>query len=131
MWEEDLMEEKVVSKKKKPTFLRTDWHKKIKFGKTVKKNRKWRAAKGRHNKIRLGHKGHPKRPRIGYGQNKALIPQIIRVENLTQLNSLKKGQEIILANIGKKKKIQLIEESNKKGLIILNKPKEKKNELSK
>ena len=90
------MEKKEPSKRKKPTFLRTDWHKKIKFGKTVKKNRKWRAAKGRHNKIRLGNKGHPKRPKIGYGQNKALTPKIIRIETLAQLNNLKKGQEISL-----------------------------------
>lgn len=125
------MEEKTTIKRKKPKFLRTDWHKKIKFGKTVKKNRKWRAAKGRHNKIRLGHKGHPKRPRIGYGQNKTLTPQIIRIETLSQLNNLEKGQEILLASVGKKKKLLLIEESNKKGLIILNKPKEKKNESNK
>ena len=39
--------------RKKPKFFRRDWHKKIKLGSTVKKNRKWRGAKGRQNKIRL------------------------------------------------------------------------------
>ena len=55
---------------KKKKFFRRDWHKRIKFGKTVKKNRKWRAAKGVHNKIRLGEKGYSSRPKIGYGGNK-------------------------------------------------------------
>ena len=61
------MEEKT---RNKPTFLRNDWHKKIKLGKGLKKKQKWRAAKGRHNKIRLHRKGHPSSPRIGWGNKK-------------------------------------------------------------
>lgn len=125
------MTEEKTFKRKKPKFLRRDWYKKIKFGKTVKKKRKWRAAKGRHNKTRLGRKGYGKRPKIGYGQNRKLAQEIIRIETLKQLNELKKGQKIILASVGRKNKINLIKEADKKGLIIVNKPKENKNESKK
>lgn len=120
-------------KKKKPIFLRRDWYKKIKLGKGVKKNQKWRAAKGRHNKTRLGRKSYGKRPKIGYGENKELRNKIngcvpFRVENLKEMDNLKSGQGIIIASVGKKKKQELIAKANEKKLIILNKYKVDKNE---
>ena len=126
-----MAEENTIAKRKKPMFLRRDWHKKIKFGKTVKKNRKWRAAKGRHNKIRLGERGYPSRPKIGYSESKQIRGLVyghkpIYVENIKQLQDLKKGQGIIVSHVGAKKKAEILEASKKQGLVILNKYKEDK-----
>jgi large subunit ribosomal protein L32e len=119
-------EKKNSTKRKVPTFLRNDWHKKIKLGRGVKKNQKWRGAKGRQNKIRLGRRGHPARPKIGYSQPTKLRNKIdnlnfTRIENVKKLESLKKGDAIIIASVGAKKKAQIIESATKAGLTILNK----------
>ncbi len=116
----------VEEKKKKPTFLRRDWQKKIKFGKTVKKNRKWRAAKGRQNKIRLGVKGYSARPKIGYSENNAIKNKINGckpnfVTNLKELNLLDKGSAVIIADVGTKKRTEMLKICSEKGLVVLNK----------
>ena len=67
---------KIDTKRKKPKFLRTDWHKKIRLGRGVKKNQKWHGAKGRQNKLRLNRKGRMQRPKIGWGadtKNKGFV----------------------------------------------------------
>ena len=126
-----MTEKETTTKKKKPLFLRRDWYKKIKFGKGVKKNQKWRTAKGRHNKTRLGRKGYGTRPKIGYGADNKTKNQIeglemIRIETQNQLTNLKSGQGIIIARIGKKKREEIIKEANKMKLVITNKYKENK-----
>jgi len=127
-----MAEEKAkTAKRKVPKFLRNDWHKKIKLGRTVKKKRKWAGAKGRQNKIRLGRRGHGPRPKIGYSQPTSIRGMVqgntfTRVENMKQLEALKKGDSIILASIGAKKKAIIVEEAKKKGIIILNEQKDKK-----
>ena len=126
-----------AEKRKKPTFLRRDWQKRIKFGKTVKKNRKWRAAKGRHNKIRLSVKGYSKRPKIGYGSDNRIREKInnqtaIIVSNLNDISLLKKGDAVMISKIGKKKRTDIIKECETKGIIILNKyKKQAENESNK
>ena len=117
--------ENTISKRKKPSFLRRDYHKKIKLGKGVKKKQKWRAAKGRHNKIRLGRKSYPKRPKIGFGENKRIKSSINgldykRVENISCLNSLKSGDNIMIASVGLKKRKEIISKAKEIGLNILN-----------
>ncbi|MCK5449827.1 50S ribosomal protein L32e [Candidatus Pacearchaeota archaeon] len=115
-----------TTKRSKPKFLRTDWHKHIKLGKTVKKARKWRGAKGRHNKLRLNRKGHPQRPKIGWGaegETKGFVGGVeaVRVENLNMLNSLKKGIGIIIGSIGKKKRETIIAKAEEMKIKVLNK----------
>ncbi|MBT7706613.1 hypothetical protein HN747_04145 [archaeon] len=122
---------KKPTKRKIPQFLRKDWHKKIKLGSTVKKNRKWRGAKGRQNKIRLGIRAQGARPKIGYSQPSELRGKIdgnefTLVENMKQLVTLKKGDSIIIASIGAKKRALIVEESKKIGLVVLNERKDKK-----
>jgi ribosomal protein L32E len=127
MWESYLMaEEKKTVARKKPKFLRTDWHKKIKLGKGVKKNQKWHGAKGRQNKLRLNRKGRMQRPKIGWGadgNSKGFIDGVeaIRVENVKDVETVKAGQGIIIANVGAKKKADIITEANKMKIKILNK----------
>ena len=85
-----MAEKKTVTKRKKPKFLRTDWHKKIRLGRGVKKNQKWHGAKGRQNKLRLNRKGRMQRPKIGWGAEnevKGFVSgmKAIRVENVKDL----------------------------------------------
>jgi ribosomal protein L32E len=120
-----MTEQKTPTKRKKPTFTRKDWHKKIKLGSTVKKKRKWRAAKGRQNKIRLGRKGHAQRPKIGWSAAKILKGLIqgkktMRIENKKQLETVPKGTAIIIASIGKKKKQEIITAAKEKNITIIN-----------
>ncbi|MCK5321087.1 50S ribosomal protein L32e [Candidatus Pacearchaeota archaeon] len=121
-----MAEKKEATKRSKPKFLRNDWHKKIRLGRTVKKNRKWRGAKGRHNKLRLNRKGHSQRPKIGWGaevKTKGFVDGIeaVRVETLKALESLKKDVGIIIGSVGKKKKEAIIAKANEKKIKILNK----------
>lgn len=119
-------EKKTIAKRNKPKFLRTDWHKKIKLGKTVKKNRKWKGAKGRHNKFRLCRKGRGQRPKIGWGVDSSVKNFIegikaIVVENIKGVEDVKKGQGIIIAKVGAKKRAEIIAKANEMKIKILNK----------
>ncbi len=118
--------EKKTTTRKKPKFLRTDWHKKIRLGKGVKKNQKWHGAKGRQNKLRLNRKGRMQRPKIGWGAEgttKGFVEgmEVIRVENVKEMEAVKKGQGAVIASIGKKKKNEIIAKANEMKVTILNK----------
>ena len=111
--------------RKKPKFLRTDWHKKIRLGRGVKKNQKWHGAKGRQNKFRLNRKGRGQRPKVGWGASgdeKGFVAGVeaVRVENVKGLEILKKGEGIIIASVGLKKRKEMIAKANEMGLVILN-----------
>lgn len=117
------------SSRKKPSFLRNDWHKKIKLGSTVKKNRKWKGAKGLHNKLRLGRKGHSARPKVGWGQENSTKNQVsglevVRVENVRDLSNVGKGQGALIANVGKKKRTEILAKASDLKIQILNKYKD-------
>ena len=118
-------EEKVTTARKKPKFLRTDWHKKIRLGKGVKKNQKWHGAKGRQNKLRLNRKGRMQRPKVGWGAEitvKGFVKNMeaVRVENIKELEAVKKGQGIIIAKVGAKKRMEMIKKANELKIKILN-----------
>ena len=108
-------------KRKKPKFLRQDFHKKKRI------SPRWRSARGLQSKIRLAVKGYRKKPKIGYGTNlkiknmhpTGIIP--IRVFNITDLKKInKETQGIIIAKIGLKNKLKLIEYAIKEKITILN-----------
>lgn len=118
-------EKKETSKRAKPKFLRTDWHKKIRLGRGVKKNQKWHGAKGRQNKFRLNRKGRGQRPKIGWGAEGEVKDfvngmEAVRVENLKDLEGVKKGSGIIIARVGKKKREEIIAKANEMKVSILN-----------
>jgi len=129
-------EKKANAKRKKPKFLRTDWHKKIRLGKGVKKNLKWHGAKGRQNKLRLGRKGRMQRPKVGWGAERDTRGwestgeagenmKVVRVENLKELESVKAGTGIIIGKIGAKKKAEIIKKAGEMKLKVLNRYKKK------
>ena len=125
-----MAEEKKTVARKKPKFLRTDWHKKIRLGKGVKKNQKWHGAKGRHNKFRLNRKGRGVRPRVGWGaenESKGFVAGVeaVRVENLKDLSSVKKGAGIIIGKVGMKKRKEILGKAKEMRLQVLNRYKKK------
>jgi len=120
-----MAEKKITTKRNKPKFLRTDWHKKIRLGRGVKKNQKWHGAKGRQNKFRLGRKGRGQRPKVGWGaknESKGFVDGVetVRVENLKELSNVKKGTGVIVGSIGKKKRISVLEKAKEMGLKVVN-----------
>ncbi len=123
-------EKKTVSRKK-PKFLRTDWHKKIRLGRGVKKNQKWHGAKGRQNKLRLNRKGRGQRPKIGWGadsKTKGFVGEVevVRVENIAEVLKVKKGFGVIIGKVGAKKRADIIAKANEMKIKILNKYKKVK-----
>ena len=125
-------EKKTTTKRNKPKFLRTDWHKKIRLGRGVKKNQKWHGAKGRQNKLRLGRKGRMQRPKIGWGassKTKGFIGGVeaIRVENIAELLKVKTGFGVIIGKVGAKKRAEIIAKANEMKVQILNRYKLKNN----
>jgi len=119
-------EKKTTTPRKKPKFLRTDWHKKIRLGRGVKKNQKWHGARGRQNKFRLNRKGRGVRPRVGWGAEgsaRGFVEgmEVVRVENVREVEAVAKGQGIIIAKVGAKKKKEIIAKANEMKIKILNK----------
>lgn len=109
-------------KKKKPKFARQDSHK----VKRLKHERNWRRPKGHHSKVRRKEKQKGKMPSLGYRsprKSRFLHPsgfEKILVSNLSDLKDIKKNQGIIIRNIGKKKKIKIIEYALKNKIKVLN-----------
>ncbi len=92
-----------------------------KLGRRRKKKLKYRKAKGRHNKIREKMKGHPRKVSVGYKKSvKNKVKEIKIVSNVKELSEIKKGEKIIIARVGKKKKIEIAKKAEEFGIRILN-----------
>jgi large subunit ribosomal protein L32e len=123
---ENLLKQRKMLKRRKPIFLRKDWHKMYVLGYRSKKKQKWRKASGRHNKIREKVAGQQKMPSIGYrsprlvrGTIHGQIPMLINNKNeLKKITA--ESIAIIASNVGKKKRIEIAEEAKKLGISIHN-----------
>ena len=94
---------------KKPDFIRTDAFqvKRLKI--------RWKKPRGKHNKIRLGKAGKPKRPKIGYSNTgelkyriNNLIPFLIKNENDLSLIKNDRHVAILSKNLGDKKRLSIV-----------------------
>ena len=106
----------MITRRKKPKFLRKDWHKKSRLGKGRKSKQKWLRPRGRHSKLREKKKGHAKSPSIGFSQAREIRGKIaglkpIMVYNVDDLKKVGKDEIAIFAAIGKKKKIEMAEKA--------------------
>lgn len=108
------------SRKSVPVFRRQDSHKKGRI------KRRWRAARGLQSKVRLALNGYLKVPKTGYGADLStkgktkeglIIVEVTRKEELAQI---KKGEGVIIKNIGLKKKVEIVKEAIKLKIILLN-----------
>jgi len=106
-------------------FIRRNWTKASRLGKGRKKKQVWRAPKGRHSKTRMKRKGYPIKVMVGFKQEskkrnmiKNLKP--VSINNLRDLEKIKKGEIAIVGKIGMKKKIEIAKKAKEKGIPIHN-----------
>lgn len=117
-----MAETKLLTKKKKPDFARSDSNKKLRISATG-----WRKPNGLHSKMRLGHFGHKKTVSIGYknpnvlrGTERSGLKKIL-VRNAADLEKIDPKKHIaVIANIGLRKKIEIAKEAQKKKIAIAN-----------
>lgn len=108
------------------SFLRRSTLKHSRMGLGRRKLHRWRAAVGRHSKIRKNRFGYTKSPRIGFksprsesGKINGKVP--ILVTNMAQLNAANKDNIIIIARtIGARKRIEMIKKADEMKIEILN-----------
>ena len=115
------LEKRIAIKKKKPTFLRQDGHKKVRLG------NKWRRPKGGGNKVRLGYRGYRRKvtkgfksPRDVRGLHKTGLEEIrvSRIEDIEGSDPVKQGI-VIPKSVGQKKRIEIIHIAESKKITIL------------
>ena len=99
-------------------FLRSKWRTLSKLGKGRKKKQKWRKPRGRDTQMRLQKKGNPKIVKIGYKKQKKK-KELIIIRNINELLNVKE-KRVILAKIGKKKKIEVLKKAKEKHIEIVN-----------
>ncbi|MFH1327424.1 MAG: 50S ribosomal protein L32e [Candidatus Bathyarchaeota archaeon] len=116
------------AKANKPSFIRQEsWR-----YKRVKK--RWRRPKGIDSKMRVSKKGWPRSPKTGYMAPKkarGLHPSgrfEVLVHNLRDLKNVDSEKKAvrIAHTVGKRKRLGLLEEAKKIGLIVLNPMKKSK-----
>lgn len=119
---EKLLDLRRAAKKRKPDFIRKDYHKKKRLG------TKWVRPRGLQSKLRLRKKGHRKVVTTGYGSPKEVrgldrsgLERVI-VENKNQIERIdpKKQGIVISSKVGLKKRLEIIKTASEKKVIILN-----------
>ncbi|MEK6906030.1 MAG: eL32 family ribosomal protein [Nanoarchaeota archaeon] len=106
-------------------FLRRTWSRFSKLGRKRKSKQVWRRPTGRHNKIREKRKGYPAKLSIGYRGDKKDRwkiegKNVIIVNNLADLEKIKKEDMIIIGKIGRKKKMDIAKIVKEKKLQVYN-----------
>ncbi len=91
-------------------FLRRDAARFSKFGKGRGKKAKWRAPKGRDNKMREKRKGYASVVSVGYKKPVSEI-ETIQIMNVKDLEKIGKNSEGIVGAVGKKKKAEIAEKA--------------------
>lgn len=99
-----------------PKFLRHTSHKYSKLGLRRKKKQIWRRPTGRDNKMREQRRGKPALVAIGYSTDKKQRGKInnktpVIVNNLSQIQNVKKENIILLGKMGKKKKLEIVKKA--------------------
>lgn len=108
------------------SFLRRSTLKHSRMGLGRRKLHRWRAAVGRHSKIRKNRFGYTKSPRIGFKSPKSESGKIngkmpILIKNMAELSMANKDNIIIIARtIGARKRIEMIKKANEMKVEILN-----------
>jgi len=101
-------------------FRRRIWHRHSKLGKKRKKKQVWRKPTGRDNKMREKRRGYPVVVSIGYKKGKSEKTQIKLVRNLKDLETVKKGEIVIIGKVGKKKKTEIVKKVKEMKISVQN-----------
>lgn len=109
----------------KASFIRRDYKRYSSLGKRRKKKQKWRNPTGRHNKIREKRRGYPSSVNVGYKKSKLIRGKIeerppIIIRNISDLKNIKINSTIIIANVGKRKKIEIAKKAQELKMKIYN-----------
>jgi len=113
---------KVRERKKKPGLKRQGAYKYRKLSKS------WRRPRGRHSKLRMHRKARGKKPSVGYmaprdvrGLTKSGYKPVL-VSNIADLGKVdpKTDAAVIRSAVGRKKRLEITKEAEKKGLTVLN-----------
>jgi large subunit ribosomal protein L32e len=107
-------------KKRKPTFVKQCSHK-------IKSlSSSWRKPKGIQSKMRLKHKGKRRSPSLGWsspskvkGLTREGLVQV-RAERVADLKGLGKEHAVIIASVGMKRKLKLLQDCKKNSLNVTN-----------
>ncbi len=119
---EQLLAARRQLKRKKPTFLRQDGHKKVRLG------QKWRKPKGIDNKMRLNLRGYRRNVTIGWrsplkvrGLDRSGL-EMVMVGNIARLEKLDPATQgiIISKSVGKKNRVEIARLAQSKGITVLN-----------
>jgi len=106
-------------------FIRRNSSKFSKLGRKRKNKQVWKRPTGRDNKMREKRKGYPARVSIGYKTNSSTRNKLngkmpVIVKNLGDLEMIKVNQIAIIANIGKKKKLEIAKKAKEMKVEIYN-----------
>ena len=101
-------------------FLRRIYNRYHKLGKKKGKKRVWRKPKGRDNKMREKRRGYGAVVSIGYRKSNAERQFTPVVNNINELSKISKGQKIIIGNLGRRKKVELVKRAENAGVVIVN-----------
>jgi large subunit ribosomal protein L32e len=106
-------------------FLRRISNRISKLGKRRKKKQVWRRPTGRDNKMREKRRGYPAIVSVGYKKNKKIRGKIkektpIMVNNVRELEEVKKDQIVLIGKVGKKKKMEIVKKAKEKSIEVGN-----------
>jgi len=116
-----LLELRNQMNKRKPAFIRQDFHKK-------RLRKRWVRPRGLHSKVALKRSGHPRRVSTGYGSPREvrglsreglIVKVIFNEKELDGVNKEKDGI-IVSTNVGMKKKMALLKKAKERGVKVLN-----------
>jgi len=122
-----LLKIRIRQKRKKPEFLRQEYHTHPK-----RLGRKWRQPMGRTSKLRYKEKARGSQPSMGYGSPAEVRGlsrfgyRLVRVANAQQVSRITdpKNEMIeIAAGVGNRKKEQIVRTAKEKNILIFNRPK--------
>jgi large subunit ribosomal protein L32e len=117
----ELLKVRESMKRKKPRFIRQDFHKK-------RLRKRWVKPRGLHSKMKDNKRGHARKVRAGYGGPKEVRGtskeglQMILVHNIDQLQKVNKDIQgiIVSGKVGLKNRILLLKKAKEMGVKVIN-----------
>lgn len=117
-----LMEIKSAMKKRRPSFKRQEFNKRIRLSRSS-----WRKPRGVDSKMREQWGGYRAIVKIGYGTPRKLRGRLsnglieVKVSTVKELNSLTKDQiAVIPRTMGNRRRLELLKEASKFKILISN-----------
>ena len=109
----------------KKKFLRRTWSRYSKLGLRRKKKQVWRRPTGRDNKMREKRRGYPAVVSIGYKKDKTSRGKVenktmVMVNNLKDLQKVKKEEIAVIGKIGNKKRLEIAKKAKESNVPVYN-----------